>query len=295
MRVLVAIPHFFRARGDAAHYGSESSASARLSSLRSCIQGLHQNLDGHAQGLLHGPSASLHPTNDSLSHTVDVIVCTTGEHHLVEHLPDGLCEHVPTHAEPRLLGYECHEQLSSRSPQYDWYCYLEDDLLLSDPLFFDKLSWFDSWAPPGTLLQPNRFERYEAPRIRKVFVDGTPARTTLSAPFQDIREQPELKKSWLDSELVFRRPDNPHSGCFFLSRDHLERWRAAPGFLDRSSAFAGPLESAATLGIMRSFKVYKPAPRNASFLEIEHLDPRYRITETSSGEPRVSLRQRKRS
>ena len=35
--------------------------------------------------------------------------------------------------------------------------------------------------------------------------------------------------------------------------------------------FAAPkLESAATLGIMRAFRIYKPAPENASFLEIEH-------------------------
>ncbi len=32
----------------------------------------------------------------------------------------------------------------------------------------------------------------------------------------------------------------------------------------------GPLESAATLGIMRSLKIYKPAPENANFLEVEH-------------------------
>ena len=32
----------------------------------------------------------------------------------------------------------------------------------------------------------------------------------------------------------------------------------------------GPLESAATLGVMRTFRVYKPADANAAFLELEH-------------------------
>jgi hypothetical protein len=47
-------------------------------------------------------------------------------------------------------------------------------------------------------------------------------------------------------------------------------WAAQPHFLDRDTGFIGPLESAATLGIMRTFRVYKPAVENASFLEIEH-------------------------
>ena len=42
-----------------------------------------------------------------------------------------------------------------------------------------------------------------------------------------------------------------------------------------TSAFGGPLESAATLGVIRHFRAYKPARENAGFLEIEHLDPRY--------------------
>jgi hypothetical protein len=50
----------------------------------------------------------------------------------------------------------------------------------------------------------------------------------------------------------------------------MEQWSKKPYFLDRTGVFYSPLESAATLGIMRAFRVYKPAPRVASFLEIEH-------------------------
>jgi hypothetical protein len=38
-------------------------------------------------------------------------------------------------------------------------------------------------------------------------------------------------------------------------------------FFDRDTSFIGPLESAATLGIMRAFRIYKPAPEHAAFLE----------------------------
>ena len=47
-------------------------------------------------------------------------------------------------------------------------------------------------------------------------------------------------------------------------------WAERRDFLDRSTRFIGPLESAATLGVMRAFRIYKPALDVASFLEIEH-------------------------
>ncbi len=75
--------------------------------------------------------------------------------------------------------------------------------------------------------------------------------------------------------LVFQRVSNPHSGCFFLNAAQLARWMEQPDFAVPSTVFGGPLESAATLGIMRHFRVYKSARENAAFLEIEHLDPRY--------------------
>ncbi|HSD34306.1 MAG TPA: hypothetical protein VLE26_02720, partial [Alphaproteobacteria bacterium] len=44
---------------------------------------------------------------------------------------------------------------------------------------------------------------------------------------------------------------------------------------DKEASFIGPLESAATLALMRSFAVYKPALDCADFLEIEHQDDRF--------------------
>ena len=39
-------------------------------------------------------------------------------------------------------------------------------------------------------------------------------------------------------------------------------WAARADFLNRESRFIGPLESAATLGIIRAFNVYKPSKSN---------------------------------
>ena len=116
---------------------------------------------------------------------------------------------------------------------------------------------------------PNRYEVARGGVASKAYIDGD-LPPTVTAPFQDIAEASELKGTCLGHELTFRRPSNPHSGCFFLTHGQLRAWAARGDFLDRDTRFVGPLESAATLGLMRAFRVYKPALEVASFLEIEH-------------------------
>ena len=55
----------------------------------------------------------------------------------------------------------------------------------------------------------------------------------------------------------------------------MKRWLERADFESQETGFVGPLESAATLGIMKTFRIYKPARENASFLEIEHYGSRF--------------------
>ena len=124
------------------------------------------------------------------------------------------------------------------------------------------------------------------PAPYKVYIDGNPRdRTLISAQRND--GQARLTAPAIGRPMAFQRVHNPHSGCFFLSAAQLARWVAQPDFAVPSAAFCGPLESAATLGIMRHFRVYKPARENAAFLEVEHLDRRYlgRVFNPASGDP----------
>ena len=193
----------------------------------------------------------------------------------MEGLPIDLCTHHRTESDPLLLGYECHKVLAERLGAYDYYCYLEDDVGVDDPLFFWKIGWFSRQAGPHALLQPNRYELSASALPYKMYIDGPLVDDSISPRFQDRNNRPFLKAEIFGQELVFGRVDNPHSGCFFLTSTQMQRWTEQPYFLDRSAEFWGPLESAATLGIMRTFDVYKPTPRNAGFLEVCHLDPRY--------------------
>ena len=88
------------------------------------------------------------------------MVCTTQGRHLLEHLPlpANLFAHRPTTAEPMLLGFECHAASRDGLGHYDYYAYLEDDLIARDPWMFTKLAWFTANLGDATLLQPNRYE-----------------------------------------------------------------------------------------------------------------------------------------
>ena len=94
------------------------------------------------------------------------------------------------------------------------------------------------------------------------------------APFVEptLVERFRFSREWMQGQ--FQRINNPHSGCFFLTAAQLARWAEQPDFAVPSARLFGPLESAATLGIMQYFRAYKPARENAAFLEIEHLDRR---------------------
>lgn len=273
MRILFAIPHYF-ARSAGTNYGSERTAPDRRAEVtRRCIASLWQNFS-EAQSLVDGFRQEFVPANPRLSASITVALCTTGDSHLIAELAGCPMHHIGTNAEPRFLGFECHKVLRSGLGQFDYFGYLEDDLRIDDALFFVKLAWFNAQYGEAALLQPNRFESSDDPAPYKVYIDGNPRDLSLLSPQRGDGEG-RLTASAMGRPMAFQRVNNPHSGCFFLNAAQFARWAEQPDFGEVSAAFAGPLESAATLGIMRHFRVYKPARENAAFLEIEHLDPRY--------------------
>jgi len=284
MKVLVTIPHFHNSAGGGA-YGSTGPESARRAqALSRTILGLHQSF-GQRQAFLyclheHVPgrgNARFAKVNTATSADVlDIAVCTTGGFHIVDHLeiPRDLFHHQPVNAEPMLLGFGCHQIHKAHLGKYDFHCYLEDDLQISDPLFLVKIGWFHSTFGEDSVLQPHRYELTADGPLKKLFIDG-PVRPDFTAKWQNVEDRRTLEADVLGHRLQFERWPNPHSGCFFLSAAQMERWAGSPCFLDGDVSFAGPLESAASLGIMKTFRIYKPAFANAGFLELCHLHNRY--------------------
>jgi hypothetical protein len=280
MRLLFTIPHYAQANAvpaeDGRKYGSGAADLAqRVQALTTCLTALHQLYNPQSCFIEHARCVARQHAL-AMPHSIDVVLCTTRGRHLLDQLPLDCryYSHHATNAEPLLLGFACQAVLRERLGRYDYYCYLEDDLILHDPWFFIKLTWFNRHAGDDKLLQPNRFEAGLNALVHKVYVDGDLAES-VTAPFQNVKDSGPLAGEVLGQKVVFRRTLNPHAGCFFLNARQMEHWARQPHFTDHQSRFIGPLESAATLGIMRTFKVYRPAPAHADFLEVQHYGTGY--------------------
>jgi hypothetical protein len=270
MRILFTLAHFYNPSSKAKHGSQKKSPQLRIQALTQCLTNLNQ-LFGKSQCTIDIARRSAFPSNQPQSHELDLVICTTGNYHLLEQLslPHHFYKHHPTKAEPMLLGFEAQSVLRDCLGKYDYYCFLEDDLILHDPWFFIKLAWFTDLSGDSNLLQPNRYEASTYNLVNKAYIDGDLA-PRVTAKFQNVAEKPKLLGKIMNQNITFCRAANPHSGCYFLNNRQMHHWVKQPHFLDRDTSFVGPLESAATLGIMRTFKIYKPAPTNASFLEIQH-------------------------
>jgi hypothetical protein len=272
MRLLFTIPHFFDPKGGGVHGSLARDPKPRLQALTACLTALRQ-LAGRPQCMIDIGRRLALPANQAHTYQIGIAICTTQDRHLLGQLslPAHLYTHRPTQAAPQQLGFECHQVLRDNLGRFDYYCYLEDDIILQDPWFFAKLRWFAEQAGSAYVLQPNRFEASPAGPVGKAYLDGDLAPHVI-APFLDEQKLPELKRKILGVPVRFRQARNPHAGCFFLTAEQMAYWAKRPDFGDRDTSFIGPLESAATLGLLRTFRVYKPAPANADFLEVLHHD-----------------------
>lgn len=264
MKILFTIPHYFNPEGNGRYGSTRSNPVPRIEALTRCISSIHQ-LFGEKQFDINISNLSANKVNDF--NEIEIVILTTQNKHLIEHINHELFTHRQIGVEPMILGFEAKKVFSESVGRYDYYCYLEDDLTINDPWFFTKLKWFNSLTNDNFLLQPNRYEISIGNIADKVYIDGN-LRFQVTEEFQDISDTKTLEGVVMGERILFKRALNPHSGCYFLNNNQLEKWMEQDYFESNAINFVGPLESAATLGIMKTFKVYKPEPQN--FLEIMH-------------------------
>ena len=249
MKILFVIPNFCNPQGGGKYGSLGPNIQPRITALNLCVSAIKQLFE--AQYIIDISRMQAVKANDQYEYESDIIICTTGSSHILQHLQAkaGSYTHHQTNSEPMLLGFECQKVLRENLGKYDYYCFMEDDLIINDPLFFLKLDWFNSHTQNDVILLPNRYEVSYTEPYKKVYVDGNinPAAT---ARFQNIAENPEIRGSFLGKDIMFNRPLNPHSGCYFLTDSQLQHWVNRPHFLDMDTGFIGPLESAASLGTM---------------------------------------------
>ena len=272
MRILLAIVHHWNPEGGGAHGSLRQDPGPRIEAFQQQLLAL-QRL-GVRQAQLNMAAMEAQPTNQELQHQIEIKVITDGEHHILNRLAPAyshLFQMVITEpASPRHLGFEAQRFLASRLDQgYDLYGYLEDDLVIHDPWFFRKIDWFRRQVGDDCLLLPHRIEFHSEPHaVDRFFIDGAMAEN--DRRFVVPEPAPTLAAEWPGGQLLFESPLNPHAGCFFLGPAQLQHWMQQPHWQDGDCAWISPLESAATLGIAKTFRLYKPAMAMASWLELQH-------------------------
>ncbi len=266
MKIRVAIPHYYRASSSEHHASSTVEKKYRIQAVRRTICQLVQHF-GQQQYQLQFIGENIlgaKQQNSIFQNYIDIVIVTNGSDHLVSNLDidNKYFTHNPISIQdPRYLGYHCRKILSS-DMSYDYYCYMEDDLSINDPLFFQKIRWFNSLFGDESVLLPHRYERSINKNYDKIYID---ADNTLNS------ERLVGSVEFMNIPFHFISPPmNPHSGCYFLNSEQIKFWMKKNDFMDFSDAYISPLESAATLSLNNNFRVFKPSWENAAFFEIEH-------------------------
>lgn len=155
----------------------------------------------------------------------------------------------------------------------DLYLYLEDDLVIRDPLYLDKMDWFLRAAADAWVLMPQRYERLSRQGLGVMLVDGDLRPPALHPHTPDLPPQlAHCRFPWGET-LELAIPANPHAGSFCLSRNQVKQLRSLPL---PDEGFVGPLETAATLTVLQHFPVLKPLPQQWRGLAVEHGHPAFR-------------------
>lgn len=151
--------------------------------------------------------------------------------------------------------------------------YLEDDLVIHDSRYVDKIAWFHDRTNHQFALMPHRREPSTAHAPQHLFVDGPIKPLGQMKPIWANDEQIEARvRFWDGQEIDFAKVANPHSGSFCISTPQLEYLRSASW---PPETFIGPLETAATGTVLNHFQVLKPSLPCREFLTLEHGNPSF--------------------
>lgn len=197
-----------------------------------------------------------------------IIIKTVADRSITAYLPKYQIDCIEVQEEidvdPMFIGFRCQDELIKRVEEFDWFVFLEDDIILHDSFILEKLEKFNTnGGSERDILLPNRYELWE---ITKRYIDLT------------IETEMDWSRlSTLEIEGVkFSECINPHSGFFCLSKLQLKRWiESGREWKDKNLGFGGPRECAATYSLLECFSLYKPHASNLHFFEVKHYDTKY--------------------
>lgn len=285
MHVRVAIPHFFHegASDKNGGYGSgrKGNRLPRSLALARCLSSVISLnraprdwvLNINRQHLELTPPSSLAGA-PSVKVELHLFVCG-GDwlNDVVQQYLPWLCLHHLELEDPRQLPLAAARQLIDMPAPADLSLYLEDDLVIQDLRFAEKMIWFLEKTDHRFVLMPHRREPSSANAPQYLYVDGPNMNIKPMDPPWVSDEIEHIKVRFWDGQVVsFAEASNPHSGIFCVSAPQLEILKSAPW---PPQEFVGPLETAATGAVLDQFPILKPTWNWREFLSIEHGNPSF--------------------
>ena len=274
MKILITIPHVFAPK-EGSLYSSENEGkrSSKFLALKEATIG---NLERHSsKQWIHASLGKAKPVI-----TREIIMSKTNltiEIHTHPQLNQ--LETLPSHANIRIRYHNTNQPMNipvhasrralEQAEDYDMVGFMEDDIGVLDRDFFEKIEWLVESSQEHYAFIPHRCETI--PGKGDVILSGDPdgGRPDL---YWDTGEQ--IKFSWPTGDKVFYRATNPHSGCWFLTKNQA---RTARRYWEKRNwipefQLAGPIEQAGSGILLALFHTMKPLTRNYQYLMVRHYD-----------------------
>lgn len=285
LRLRVVIPHFYREGSSEGKggYGSGRFGNRlpRSVALARCLEGALSLNRAERDWILNLAEQQIELSSPSslpgLSTVkVELHLFVTGDswlHEIVELFSNRLILHELNLKDPRQLPLTVVRNLLDMPEPADLAIYLEDDLVIQDSHYVDKLSWFYQQTNHRFVLMPHRREFCVANAPQSLYVDGPIKEKGLEeAIFAGSETEVASGRFWDGQDVIFCKASNPHSGSFCLSAPQLAKLRSSQW---PPSSFVGPLETAATGTVLGQFPVLKTSWACREFLSLQHGNPSF--------------------
>lgn len=200
---------------------------------------------------------------------LSIVISTVADRHITAYLPDYQvgCIRVQEEADcdPMFVGFRSQDELANNVDDFDWFLFIEDDIILHDSSLLEKLDKFNKKCGyDHAVLLPNRYEFWQG---TKSYIDLT------------IMDSPRIWNGLSTVEIEgvkFAECANPHAGFYCLSKSQMKHWiSSGRDWKNKDLGFGGPRECAATYSLLECFSLYKPHPSNLHFFEVKHYDTKY--------------------
>lgn len=235
-----------------AHITSPEEASDRFKAIQK-VERLTHTIDGLLTSFAHCDAK--------------IVIYTLPQRHITPYLPQYQLERITVRevsdCDPMYIGFRAQDELANQVEHFDWFMFIEDDIVIYDSLFLEKLAAFHQTFPrKNVLLFPNRYEMHEGNKSYiDLTIDGNLAWDKVS--------------SVVMNGIKLAECTNSHSGIYCLSQTQMHYWIRSGRNWKNRSIMVGPLETAATYCLLECFDIYKPHPQNLNFLEVRHFDTKY--------------------